>query len=70
LWGPGDEPENILVVGGDFEDLQALCEHAEVAAHVPANPYVMPYEDNLAISLCSKPKVPLATLWPRLKHYL
>jgi dolichyl-phosphate-mannose-protein mannosyltransferase len=69
LWGPGEEPENILVVGGDLEELQPLCERTEVAAHVPPNPYVMPYEDNLPIHLCSGLKVPLATLWPGLKHY-
>jgi hypothetical protein len=69
LWGPGHEPENILVVGGDLEDLQPLCERAEVAAQVPPNPYVMPYEDNLPLYLCSGLKVPLATFWPRVKHY-
>jgi hypothetical protein len=25
LWGPGDEPENVLVVGGRLEDLQPLA---------------------------------------------
>ncbi|HEX8825046.1 MAG TPA: glycosyltransferase family 39 protein [Archangium sp.] len=69
LWGPGEEPEHLLVVGGDFEDLQPLCQHAELAGRVASNPYVMPYENNLPLYLCSGLKVPLATLWPSLKHY-
>jgi hypothetical protein len=36
---------------------------------VPPNPYVMPYENNLPLYLCLGLKVPLATLWPRVKHY-
>lgn len=69
LWGPGEGAENLLVVGGDLEDLQPLCAHVELAARVPPNPYVMPYENNLPLYLCSGLKTPLATLWPRVKHY-
>ena len=69
LWGPGEEPEHLLVVDGEAEELQPLCQRAELLGRVPPNPYVMPYEDNLPLYLCSGLKVPLATLWPRLKHY-
>jgi hypothetical protein len=69
LWGPGEEAENLLVVGGKLEDLQPVCTHAGLAARVPPSPYVMPYENNLPLYLCSGLKVPLATLWPRVKHY-
>jgi 4-amino-4-deoxy-L-arabinose transferase-like glycosyltransferase len=69
LWGPGEEPAHLLVVGGDREDLERLCERVEEAARVPPNPYVMPYEDNLPVYRCMGMKVPLATLWPQVKHY-
>jgi len=69
LWGPGEEPAHLLVVGGELEALERLCERAELAARVPPNPYVMPYEDNLPVYHCAGLKVPLATLWPQLKHY-
>ncbi len=69
LWGPGEEPAHLLVVGGSLEELERLCERAEEAARVPPNPYVMPYEDNLPVYRCSGLKVPLARLWPQLKSY-
>ncbi|AKJ06477.1 dolichyl-phosphate-mannose-protein mannosyltransferase [Archangium gephyra] len=69
LWGPGDADGPLLVVGGELEELQPVCAHVELAARVPPNPYVMPYENNLPIYLCSELKVPLATLWPSVKHY-
>ncbi|MFL5353736.1 glycosyltransferase family 39 protein [Archangium sp.] len=69
LWGPGEGAENVLVVGGELEDLQPVCTHVELAARVPPNPYVMPYENNLPLYLCSGLKLPLAALWPRVKHY-
>ncbi len=57
------------MVGGELEELQPVCTHVELAARVPPNPYVMPYENNLPLYLCSGLKVPLATLWPSVKHY-
>jgi hypothetical protein len=70
LWGPGDmEPQVLIIIGGDEEDNARACSQLELAARLPANPYVMPYEDQLPLYLCRELKEPLATLWPRLKHY-
>ncbi|HEX8706097.1 MAG TPA: hypothetical protein VF815_45100, partial [Myxococcaceae bacterium] len=70
LWGPGDmEPQVLLIIGGDAEDHEQVCSRLELAARMPPNPYVMPYEDELPLYLCRGLKEPLATLWPRVKHY-
>jgi hypothetical protein len=69
LWGPGDEPGHIIVLGGRREELERVCEQVELAGRMPHNPYVMPYEDELPLYLCTGLKVPLATLWPDVKHF-
>jgi len=70
LWGPGDvEPSVLLIIGGEAEEHEQACSRLELAARMPHNPYVMPYEDELPLYLCRELKAPLATLWPRVKHY-
>jgi hypothetical protein len=70
LWGPGDmEPQVLLIIGGDAEDHAQACSQLEMAARLPPNPYVMPYEDQLPLYLCRGLKEPLARLWPSVKHY-
>lgn len=70
LWGPRPaEPEVLLIIGGDAEDHAQACSHLELAARMPPNPYVMPYEDQLPLYLCRGLKAPMATLWPSVKHY-
>ncbi|WP_224368552.1 ArnT family glycosyltransferase [Hyalangium versicolor] len=70
LWGPGDiEPTVVLILGGDAEDHAEECSQVELAARLPPNPYVMPYEDQLPLYLCRGLKQPVARLWPNEKHY-
>jgi 4-amino-4-deoxy-L-arabinose transferase-like glycosyltransferase len=70
LWGYGGvEPRVLLIVGGKAEDHARACGQLELAGRVPPNPYVMPYEDALPLYLCRKLKAPLATVWPRVRHY-
>ncbi|MDY7226488.1 ArnT family glycosyltransferase [Hyalangium rubrum] len=70
LWGPGDtEPEVLIIIGGDAEDHAQACSQLEVASRLAPNPYVMPYEDQLPLYLCRGLKAPMATLWPKVKHY-
>jgi hypothetical protein len=70
LWGPGEmEPRVLLIIGGKAEDHARVCSRLEVAAHLPPHPYVMPYEDQLPLFLCRGLTVPIATLWPGVKHY-
>lgn len=70
LWGPGDkEPRVLIIIGGDAEDHAQVCSQLELVKRVEPNPYVMPYEDQLAIHVCRGLKVPMAEIWPRVKHY-
>lgn len=70
LWGPGErEPRVLLIIGGKAEDHARVCSRLEVAARLSPNPYVMPYEDQLPLFLCRGLTVPMATLWPDVKHY-
>lgn len=70
LWGPGEtEPEVVLIIGGEAEDHTQECARLELAARLPPNPYVMPYEDQLPLYLCRGLKAPLATIWPSVKHF-
>ncbi|WP_224240485.1 ArnT family glycosyltransferase [Hyalangium gracile] len=70
LWGfGGTEPSVLLILGGKAEDHSQVCARLEVAARLPPNPYVMPYEDQLPIYVCRGLKAPMATIWPRVKHY-
>ncbi|MGB3181864.1 MAG: glycosyltransferase family 39 protein [Cyclobacteriaceae bacterium] len=69
LWGPGTAPlHTVLVIGGDMDDhLQVFAEVSPVAVHSAR--YVMPYENNLTIYVCRKPRTDLLTLWPKVKNY-
>lgn len=70
LWGPGEtEPKVLIIIGGKAEDHSRVCSQLEVAAHLPPNPYVMPYEDQLPLFLCRGLTMPIATVWPQVKHY-
>ncbi|HEY5096226.1 MAG TPA: glycosyltransferase family 39 protein [Candidatus Eremiobacteraceae bacterium] len=69
VWGARGFSGNVVLdVGGDCGASAHLFRSSVHAATFSA-PYVMPYEDNLPIMICRGIKVPLATLWPTLKHY-
>jgi hypothetical protein len=69
LWGPqGASGEVVLVVGGDAEEHREFCGRVERAATIECG-HCMPYENHNPVFVCTEPKLPLATLWPRLKHY-
>jgi Dolichyl-phosphate-mannose-protein mannosyltransferase len=70
LWGPGDtEPQVLIIIGGRAESHAEVCSQVELVTHVEPNPYVMPYEDHLPLYVCRGLKAPVATIWPRVKHY-
>lgn len=70
IWGPGDKPREILlVVGGDREDYEKMYDDVQQVATVK-NEYAMPYESNLPVYLCRKPKVTLQQIWPQLKEFI
>ncbi len=69
LWGPGERSGKVLIIiGGDREDhLQAYEDVTLFAVHT--NPYAMPYESDLPIWICRRPKVTLEQIWPQVKHF-
>jgi hypothetical protein len=70
LWGPRDYSGEIMIVlGVGREDVQKAFEEVEVGATV-VDQYAMPYESNLPVFICRKPKMLLKELWPRVKNYI
>ena len=70
LWGPRDYTgECLLTVGERLKDVQKSYTQIEQVATF-THPYVMPYENDLAIFLCRQPKFSsLKELWPQVKCY-
>lgn len=68
LWGPrGFTGECVIVLGDDAPTLSKLFEEVTpVAEHRCAD--CMPYEE-MTIHLCRRLRVPMAELWPQIKHY-
>ena len=68
LWGPrGHTGEIVIVLQGDRDDLLELFESVERAGE-HHHPWGME-EENRPIYLCRGLKLPLADLWPRVKHW-
>ncbi len=69
LWGPGERSGRVLIIiGGDREDhLQAYEEVTLFAVHI--NNYAMPFETDLPIWICRRPKVTMDQIWPRVKSF-
>jgi hypothetical protein len=70
LWGPGNYTGEILItVGESLEDVKKTFDQVELGATVTSE-YAMPYESNLPIYICCKPKMSLQEVWPRTKSYI
>jgi 4-amino-4-deoxy-L-arabinose transferase-like glycosyltransferase len=69
LWGPGNAGDVVIVLGGNPDEARTVFERVERAATI-VDPYAMPYESNLPVWVCRKLKIPMASLWPRLKRYI
>jgi hypothetical protein len=68
-WGPGDQPiEAVVTVGISAEEAQDAFEQVELGGTV-THEYAMPYENNLPVYICRKPKIPFKEFWPRTRHY-
>jgi hypothetical protein len=68
LWGPGDfAGDQLIVLQDDRESLERVCSSVEQAGE-HFHPWGMAEENN-AIFVCRGLKVPLQTLWPRLKNW-
>ncbi|HEX8144017.1 MAG TPA: glycosyltransferase family 39 protein [Pyrinomonadaceae bacterium] len=69
LWGPRDYTGEILItVGERLSDVRKVYAEAQQAATF-VNEYVMPYENNLPIFICRRPRAPLKEIWPEVKCY-
>ncbi|MBV9996576.1 MAG: glycosyltransferase family 39 protein [Caulobacteraceae bacterium] len=69
LWGPAGHDGSVMIVaGGKLAWLRANWRSVEVAGWIDT-PYAMPVETNIPIYVLKDPKIPLAKLWPSLKHY-
>ena len=69
LWGPRDYTGEILItVGEKLSDVRKVYAEAEQAATF-THEYVMPYENNLPIFICRRPRAPLKEIWPEVKCY-
>ncbi len=69
LWGPGEASgEVVIVLGGDFEDLEERFASVEVSG-VARCDYCIPYEKDLPIHVARGLQVPIGELWPAMGHY-
>jgi 4-amino-4-deoxy-L-arabinose transferase-like glycosyltransferase len=69
LWGPGDCSGKVLIViDGDRDDLLEIFESVELATTYRCDD-CMPYENGKPIWICRNMRLPVETLWPRLRHF-
>jgi hypothetical protein len=69
LWGPrGWDGRLLIVVGGTEERLRALFEQVERAGTLDCG-RCMPYENGRPVWIARGLTVPIAELWPQVKHY-
>lgn len=72
LWGTHGYSGNVLIdVNGDCakHDAPGLFRSARLVTRFNP-PWVISYEQNIPISVCSGIRTPLATLWPKLRMYI
>lgn len=72
IWGNErlhDSVDVLIAVGGSAEDYSdTFSEVVLVNTHMAE--YAMPYENNLPIYLCRKPRARIRDVWPAVKHYM
>jgi len=69
LWGTrGYDGSVVLTVGGDPARYAKNFESVERAGELDA-PFAVSYESHIPIYVLRGSRIPLAKLWPRLKHY-
>ena len=70
LWGPGNAEATIVVtVGISPDDLRNDFEDVQPTASL-THPLAMPYEREHPVTICRRPKAPLAVIWARGKHFI
>lgn len=70
IWGPRGYSGNVVIdVNGDCDASQHLYRTTRLATRFEA-PWVLSFERNIPISVCTGIREPLATLWPQLRNYI
>jgi hypothetical protein len=70
LWGTrGQSGQVLIIIGGRQEDHRQVYEEVTLFA-IHNHPYAMPFENNLPIYICRRPKISLKEIWPRVKSYI
>lgn len=69
LWGLGAcSGEVLLVIGDDATRLRELFAEVELGATSDCRD-CMPYEDDLPVWIVRRPRIDVAALWPRVRHF-
>ncbi len=69
LWGNGGPNESVIIhVNGDPGRWRRFCQSVEIAGEF-GTPYVMPYENDRPIFICTGLRHPLSEIWNRLKRF-
>jgi 4-amino-4-deoxy-L-arabinose transferase-like glycosyltransferase len=70
IWGPRGYTGNVIVdIHGDCGASMHLFQTSRLAARFDG-PWVISYEHDVPIMVCTGIKVPIAVLWPKLKDYI
>jgi 4-amino-4-deoxy-L-arabinose transferase-like glycosyltransferase len=69
LWGPkGFDGSVVIVMDGDVRPLMQNYRSIQVVGHIDS-PFAQTWEAHMPIYVLRGPRVPLRTLWPKLKWY-
>ncbi|HET9252817.1 MAG TPA: glycosyltransferase family 39 protein, partial [Candidatus Eisenbacteria bacterium] len=72
LWGR-DDPDTtwnvLIIIGGDRQDNAEFFGSLEIVGQT-RNPWSMPYERGLDVSIGRKPRVSRSEAWPRMRRYI
>ena len=70
LWGYGDTTRNILIViGSNVKDNLKWFDYVKQVGEIKSE-YAIPYETNIIITICQKPKYPYNLFWHKLKFFI
>lgn len=68
-WGPPDDSAvEVLTVGIDREQLDRYCTEVESAGRIENGLGIDNDEQGAPMNICRGPRVPLAEIWPRIRH--
>ena len=70
LWGPHGFSGNVVIdVNGDCGAARHLYGNTRLATRLNV-PWVVSYETDIPIMVCTQPRANLSTIWPSLKDYI